>query len=88
MVLSVILYGFLFATLMGALFHLWRDGGPGKLVLYLLASWAGFWLGHWAAKELDLHVLDIGELRLGPALLGSLVFLFLAHWFGQIGKAA
>lgn len=88
MILSVVLYGFLFATLMAALFHLWRDGGLGKLILYLLASWAGFWLGHLAAKALGIHILDIGELHLGPALLGSLIFLFLAHWFSQIGKPA
>ena len=88
MILSVILYGFLFATLLAALFHLWRDGGLGKLILYLLASWAGFWLGQLAANQFDVHIMDLGELHLGPALLGSLMFLFLSHWIGKIGKAA
>jgi uncharacterized membrane protein YeaQ/YmgE (transglycosylase-associated protein family) len=84
MILSVVLYGFLFATLLAALFHLWRDGGLGKLIIYLLASWTGFWLGQLAANKLNLHMMDLGELHLGPALLGSIIFLFLGHWFSRL----
>jgi len=42
------------ATTFGAVFHLWRGGGYGMLVRYLLAAWGGFalgqlvgWLGGW-----------------------------------------
>ncbi len=71
MILSVLLYGFLFATLMAALFHLWRDGGLGKLILYLLASWAGFLAGAPGSECVEgIHILDIGNSILA-ALPGS-----------------
>ena len=83
-----ILFGWLMATLLGALFHLWRDGGFWKLLLYLGLSWAGFWLGNWAAGDWGVKFLLVGGLNLGLALIGSLIFLFVGHWVSQIGGAA
>ena len=83
-----ILFGWLMATLLGALFHLWRDGGFWKLLLYLGLSWAGFWLGNWAADAWGVKFLLVGGLNLGLALIGSLIFLFVGHWVSQIGGAA
>jgi len=54
-----ILFGWLMATLFGALFHLWRDGGFWKLLLYLGLSWAGF------------LVRELGSWRLGRQILIS-----------------
>jgi len=82
------LFGWLMATLLGALFHLWRDGGFWKLLLYIGLSWAGFWAGNWAAGAWGVHILDIGALHFGLALAGSIIFLFLGHWISQIGEAA
>ena len=42
--ISSYLFGWILATLLGAIFHLWRDGGIGSLLLYLLLSWGGFGL--------------------------------------------
>ena len=36
------LLGFLLASLIGVMFHLWRGGRIGRLVLFLVLSWAGF----------------------------------------------
>ena len=83
-----ILFGWLMATLLGALFHLWRDGGFWKLLLYLGLSWVGFWLGNWAAGAWGVKFLLVGGLNLGLALIGSLIFLFVGHWVSQIGAAA
>jgi uncharacterized membrane protein YeaQ/YmgE (transglycosylase-associated protein family) len=83
-----ILFGWLMATLLGALFHLWRDGGFWKLLLYLGLSWAGFWLGNWAAGAWGVKFLLVGGLNLGLALIGSMIFLFVGHWISQIGEAA
>ncbi len=49
----VLLYGFLFATLMAALFHLWRDGGLGKLISICLpvgqvSGWGTWQRMRWA----------------------------------------
>ena len=83
-----ILFGWLMATLLGALFHLWRDGGFWKLLLYLGLIWAGFWLGNWAAGAWGVSFLLVGGLNFGLALIGSLIFLFVGHWVSQIGGAA
>lgn len=82
--ISSYLFGFILATLLGALFHLWRDGGIGRLVLYLILSWIGFLIGHWAAKSLGIAFMSVGPVNLAGGIFGSLAFLFLGHWIGQV----
>jgi hypothetical protein len=52
MSLPSILFGVLLSTLYGAAFHLWRGGGLGRLVLYLVLGWIGFWAGQILASSL------------------------------------
>jgi len=88
MTAPALLLGFFLSTLYGALFHLWRGGGAGRLLLYLFLAWLGFWAGHWIAAQLDLALLKIGPLYAGPASLLAWLILFLGHWLSQIpGKA-
>ena len=68
------------ATAYGAAFHLWRDGGYGMLVRYLLAAWGGFalgqlvgWLGGW-------EVAMVGHVHVLEGTLGSGVLLTIIHW--------
>jgi hypothetical protein len=70
----------LLATAYGAVFHLWRGGGFGMLLRYLIAAWGGFalgqalsWLGGWELAMLgQVHVLE------GTA--GSIALLLIAYW--------
>ena len=70
----------LLATAYGAVFHLWRGGGSGMLLRYLIAAWGGFalgqaisWLGGWELAMLgQVHVLE------GTA--GSIALLLIAYW--------
>jgi hypothetical protein len=78
------LFGFILATLLGAVFHLWKDGGIGRLVFYLLLSWLGFLIGHWAAKSLGLGLMNIGPVNLAGGVVGSIIFLFLGNWIGKV----
>ena len=78
------LLGVIIATLYGALFHLWRGGGLGRLFLYLVLSWFGFWAGHFAASALGWRFVALGLLNLGMATLGSVLFLFVGHWLSQV----
>lgn len=82
--ISSYLFGFILATLLGALFHLWRDGGIFRLLLFLGLSWLGFFVGHMAAIALDFTLLSIGPVNLAGGIIGSVVFLFLGQWFTQI----
>jgi hypothetical protein len=70
----------LIATAYGAAFHLWRGGGFGMLLRYLIAAWAGFalgqalgWLGGW-------EFVMLGQVHILEGTLGSIVLLLIAYW--------
>lgn len=83
MTLPNILFGLVIATLIGTLFHLWRNGGFGRLLFYILASWFGFWVGQVIGGLIGLDFLSIGTLRLGTAIPVSIVVLLIGHWLVQ-----
>ncbi len=77
----------LVATAYGAAFHLWRGGGLGMLLRYLIAAWAGFavgqiagWLGGW-------EFLMLGQVHVLEGTLGSLVLMMLVHWLSASPKS-
>ncbi|NMC52918.1 MAG: hypothetical protein GYA48_04715 [Chloroflexi bacterium] len=76
--------GVLISTLPGALFHLWRGGGPGKLLLYILLGWVGFWAGIILGSMAGLEFWNIGPLNVGMGLVGSLLFLGVGYWLSLI----
>ncbi len=78
------IFGWILATLLGAVFHLWKDGGFWKLVIYIILSWIGFFLGHLIAKGMDFNLMNVGSLHLGGGIIGSIVALFAGNWFSRI----
>lgn len=84
MTLPMIALGFLASTLMGAAFHLWKGGGFGRLVLYLMLGWVGFWAGHLLGNRFELTFGSVGPLRLGMAILVGILTLLVGHWLSQI----
>ena len=84
MSLPTLLFGFLISTLMGAVFHLLRGGGAGRLILYLILGWAGFWAGHFLASYFGWSFGSLGPLHLGVAVLVSLVFLGIGYWLSLV----
>jgi uncharacterized membrane protein YeaQ/YmgE (transglycosylase-associated protein family) len=79
MTLPTLLFAFILSTLYGAGFHLWQGGGARRLLLYLLAGWLGFALGHFVGEWLGLRLLAVGALNTFTATLGSVVALFAAR---------
>ena len=49
MTIPALLLGILVSTMMGAALHLVFGGSLGRLVVYVLIGWAGFWGGHFGA---------------------------------------
>jgi hypothetical protein len=90
MTLPAFLFGFLAATLYGGIMHLWKNGGLGRLMLYLVLSWVGFTAGHLFAGKMGWNFLDIGPLHFGLASLGSFLLLVVGHWLSliQVDKQA
>lgn len=84
MPLPSILFGVILSSLYGALFHLWRGGSLGRLILYIILSWVGFWAGHVLGGQLGWSFASVGALNTGMATLGSLLFLGLGYWLSLV----
>lgn len=70
----------LLATAYGAAFHLWRGGGYGMLVRYLLAAWGGFALGQLAGWLGGWEWAMVGQVHVLEGTLGSGLVLVIVHW--------
>jgi uncharacterized membrane protein YeaQ/YmgE (transglycosylase-associated protein family) len=88
MTLPTLILAFALATVYGAGFHLWQGGGSRRLLLYLLAGWLGFALGHFVGEWLGLAFLRLGGLNAFTATLGSMVALFAARFLALKENAA
>lgn len=84
MTLPALLFGFLVSTLLGAVFHLWKGGGFGRLVLFLIFAWVGFWAGHLIGNSLGWTFISVGPLRMGMAILVTGLTLFAGYWLSLI----
>jgi hypothetical protein len=84
MTIPILVFGALLASLYGAVFHLWRDGGLGRLILYLVLSWAGFAAGELLGRALGWSFWSVGSLHLGMASVGSIVFLIVGYWLSLV----
>jgi uncharacterized membrane protein YeaQ/YmgE (transglycosylase-associated protein family) len=84
MSIPTLFLGLILSTLYGAIFHLWRGGNAGRLLLYLLLSWIGFWIGQLVGNLLNVSFDTIGQLHLVTATLGSLIFLAIGFWLSLV----
>ena len=77
-------YSFLLATLLGAAFHFWKGGSGTRLLLMLVLSWGGFFLGHKLGNYWGVKFLMIGPIQGGFGVLGSLIIMFFVNWLSQL----
>lgn len=84
MTIPALILGLVLSTLYGAGFHLWRGGGAGRLLLYLILSWVGFWAGHFAGELLGWTFFSQGALHVGMATLGSALALATGYWLSLV----
>lgn len=73
-------FGFILATLYGALFHFVLGGDVRRLALFLLAGWVGFLLGHILGVAFAIDFLNVGVLRIMSATGGAFATLLLTHF--------
>lgn len=76
--------GFVLSTLYGALFHLWRGGNAGRVFLYLILAWIGFWIGQFLGNLINISFDTLGQLHIVSATLGSIVFLVVGYWLSLV----
>jgi len=84
MTIPTLLLALLIALLYGALYHLIRDGGFWRFLLYLGLSLLGFVLGHLVGVWRGWVFLPLGSLNLGMCSVGSVVILVIGDWFSRI----
>ena len=84
MTLPSILFALLIALLYGALYHLFRGGGFWRLILYLSLSTLGFAAGYFIGYWFGWLIFPLGQLDVGSASIGSLIFLVGGDWLSRI----
>ena len=84
MTIPMLIFAFLIASLLGALYHLIRGGGLGKLFLDLLLSWVGFTLGHILGVWQGWSLFPLGGLDLGLSIPAALILLVGVDWISRI----
>jgi hypothetical protein len=84
MSIPTLILGLILSTLYGSLFHLWRGGNAGRLLLYILLAWIGFWVGQFIANLLNLNFDTLGQLHILASTLFSFLLLFVGHWLSLV----
>ncbi len=79
---------FILATLIGAVFHFIIGGNFRRLLLYLLASWIGFGVGHIVGVLFGIDAFSIGTLRLFSAVVGASAALAAIFLLTRVRKSA
>ena len=88
MTIPAYIFGIVLSTLYGAGFHFFVAGNARRLMLYLLAGWTGFAVGHWAGDLIGFHLYDIGTLNFSAATLGAFIALFISRWLADVDLSA
>ena len=86
MTLPSIIIGIVISSLYGVAFHLWRGGGLGRIILYVILAWIGFWVGHIIGSSFGWTFFSLGPLRLGTATLGALLTLGIGYWLSLVER--
>ena len=84
MTFPALLLAFLIALLYGALYHLIRDGGFWRLLLYFGLSISGFIAGHLLGIWRGWTFIPLGTINLGLSSVGSALLLILGDWLSRI----
>ena len=84
MTLPTFLFGLLIALLYGAVYHLIRGGGFGRLLLYLGLSILGFAAGYFIGLWRGWIFIPLGSLNVGVSSAGSIIILVIGDWLSRI----
>lgn len=84
---SALILGFLIATAYGAGFHFILGGPAKRIILYVLAAWIGFTIGHLIGDFFDIEFFKLGAVHLLSASLGAWIALLTGWWLGSKGES-
>lgn len=84
MTFPAFLFALLVALFYGAVYHLIRNGGFWRLILYFILSIFGFFAGHLIGLWRGWTFIPLGSLNLGLSSLGSVMVLILGDWLSRL----
>ncbi len=76
--------GCLIASIFSCAFHFWKGGGLGKLILYNIFGWVGFWGGYLIGLSMGWKFIVLGPLNLGVSILFTIAALFTGYWLSLV----
>jgi len=85
MTLPAFFFGSLIALLIGSIFHFIVGGNIKKLILYLVLSSLGFWIGNLVANQFNWNWFPLGIINLGGSLSGAFILMAVGHWLSSNG---
>lgn len=88
MPIPTIVFGVLLSTLYGAIYHLLRGGATRVMLVFILLSWAGFWLGDALGWYLGWSFAGVGNLNAGMGTISSFIFLLAGDMLRRLRSAA
>jgi hypothetical protein len=80
---AALILGFLIATAYGDSFHFIMGGPAKRIILYVLAAWLGFTIGHLLGDFFNIETFKLGAIHLLTASLGAWLALFTGRWLGS-----
>jgi hypothetical protein len=81
--IPALLFSLLIALAYAAVYHLFRDGGFWRLILFCFLSVFGFTLGYLVGLWRGWVWIPVGTINLGVSTIGSLLFLLLGDWLSH-----
>lgn len=84
MTLPAIILGSLIGLLLGGLLHLVVGGHFGRIVLYLIFGFFGFWIGQLVAMILGIELVSVGPLQLGIAIPVGIGLCAFGYWLSLV----
>jgi len=84
MTIPALVFGSIIAFIIGTVFHLIIGGGFIRIIITIVSSLIGFWIGHFIGYKIGLSFWNMGLIQLGPAIIGSLLFLVLGYWLTMV----
>jgi hypothetical protein len=79
-----LLFALVVALFYGSVYHLIRNGGAWRLILYFALSIFGFALGHLIGIWRGWIFLPVGPLNFGLSTTGSILILIVGDWLSRV----
>jgi hypothetical protein len=83
MTIAAFFLGLLIATIPAFIWHFLSGGTFKHLILLIILSWVGFWLGHLFALWRNWSFIKLGPIYLGTALIFSIAFVIGGSWLSS-----